>query len=496
MNESDFLSVENDAEFDRILSIYQEMQRTGKTIYLEDYELADLADYYDEKRDDKNLEQVIELSDSMHPDSYEIAYTRGRFLLRHLRLDEVHENIEKMQTFAHNLQTEGDTDYYNEVISEIYLLKGETALMYDTPRRADKIFRKAIEAVLPKEGKTYIAIWVASIYRQYKLEEYAIKWMEHSSKLIPGEQRILELLSSYYSNRKDVKKAEKILNQLLDSNPYSTYYWILMGDTYLTNDLYEKAVEAYDFALVVDEYDPEALKKKAIACTYLGNYEKGAQILNEYLKYDPNDFDALLISANCLSCSGQVPAAIELLERAIEENDSGKDIPDEYRLNLFRQLVCTYRMNEEFDKAIECTDKAIEIGLDKTVFHIMKGGIYMRQEMEKEAIQFFNMAVTEATDPTAALYEISNELFFCDKYELCQGILLHIYETAEKGKFPSTPSMLAYCYLHLRKYDEYLRFLEEACRETPKETKTIFSDIIPEEMSPEEFYESERERLS
>ncbi len=496
MKESDFLSVENDPEFNRILSIYQEMQRTGKAAYLEDYELADLADYYDENGDDENLKQVIDLFESMHPDSYEIAYARGRFLLRQGKWKEVHANIEKMKEFAHYLHTEGNTDYQNGIISDIYMLKGEMALMHNNPEEADRFFRQAFDVVLPEDDKSYVAIHVASLYLQYEIEEKTIKWIERSIKLIPDNQPALEMLSYYYNDRKDIKKAEKILEKLVDEDPYSTHYWKLAGDIYLNNEQFEKAIDAYDFALAIDTDDSEALKKKAVAFIHLENYEKGIQLLDKYLKKIPNDFNALLLSAICLSSSGQVSAAIELLEHIMEETNFGKDDPTVNQLDLFHLIVRTYRLNKELDKAIKWINKAIKLGMDKSIFHIMKGGIYIEKKMEKKAFQYFKKAIAEAKDQIAILYLISNELFFYGCYEPCQSILLQVYEATEKGEFPSVPSMLAYCYLRLEKYDEYLRFLKEACQETPYDTKIVFSDLIPEEMSPKEFYESERERFS
>jgi len=496
MKESDFLSAENDPEFNRILSIYQKIRQTGKATYLEDYELADLAAYYEENGDDENLKQVIDLFDSMHPDSNEIAYIRGRFLLKQGKWKEARANITKMKEFAHFLRAEEDTHYLNEFLSDIYMLEGEMALIHNYPEEADRHFQQAFDTVQPKEEKSYIAIQAASLYLQHNTDEKAIKWIERSTKLVPGNQPALELLSYYYNARKDIKKAEKVLDQLVDEDPYSTHYWKLTGDTYLNNEKFEKAIDAYDFALAIDVDDHEALKKKAVAFIRLENYEKGAQLLNEYQKKVPNDFHALVLSAICLSGSGQVSAAAELLEQVMKETNFGKDDENVNQLDLFHLTIRTYQQERRFDKAIEWIDKAIEQGLDKSVFHIMKGGIYMEQKMKKEALQYFNMAITEANDPITVLYLVSNELFFYGSYALCKNALLQVYKETEKEEYPSILAMLAYCYLQLENYDEYLWFLKEACQKTPDDIKIVFSDIIPEEMSPEEFYESEKERYS
>lgn len=494
MKESDFLSAENDPELYRIVSIYKEMLRTGKITYLEDYELNDLATFYYDNDDDENLKQVLELADGLHPDSDEILYIKTRFLLKQGDFEKANKSIEKMKEAESSFTQKEDAYYQIEMGFNIKMLEGEMALMQNFPEKADEYFQEAFDIAQDNEDKSYVAINAAAMYLVRNMDEETIKWIERSIEYSPGNQPALELLSYYYTNRNDVKKAEKVLSQLVDEDPYSTHYWKLTGNTYLNNNDFEKAIEAYDFALAIDVDDYEALKRKAIAFINLENYEKGHQLLSDYLKKVPDDYNALALDALCMTNMGEYAESAKLLEIIMQKTDNGRNDQTIHQIELFHLIVRTYRIAMKFDKAMEWTEKALEYGLETTFYTIMKGALYMEVFMEKEANKYFNKAIAEAENKLYAMYLVASEFFFFQEYASCKKWLLEVYKQSGEKEYPNVLGMLAYSYLNLEKYNKYLQFLKEGYLAAPAETETIFSEMIPEEMSLEDFYLSEKSK--
>lgn len=499
MKESDFFLAKNDPEFNRIISIFEKMLSTGKSTYLEDYELADLATFYYDNNEEEKLKKVFELADSLHPDSNELMHIKARFFLKQGDMNKANGILEQMKKEEASFSQEEDDEdsyYKTEMRVNIKMLEGEKALMEHCPEEAEEYFLQAFDLAAENEDKAYVSINVAFIYLAKKMEEKIIEWVERSIKLLPGNQPAMELLTNYYGNQGDIKKAEKMLNKLVDENPYSIRYWKLAGDIYLNNYYYEKAIDAYDFVLAIDANDKESLKKKAVAFMNLDNDEMAYQLLSEYQKRVPDDYGAMMLSALCLASMERITEATELLERIMKETNNAEDDPTINQTELFHLIIRTYRMIMNFDKALEWIDKALEYGLNDVFYNVMKGGVYMELDKEEMAQRYFSIAVGKTENKQYALSLIANEYFIFQDYTASNKLLLQIYESYDKDKFPTITGMLAYGYFCLNKYDEYLKFLKEACEDEPEETFILFSDRIPKDMSLEEFYSSEEKKYS
>lgn len=87
-----------------------------------------------------------------------------------------------------------------------------------------------------------------------------------------AEQRIEQLLrgrsiSCSHSQTASMQqglnqKAETFYNRLIDKNPYSAPYWFGLARCYFEQQLFDKAIEACDYAIVADEEFAESLYRK------------------------------------------------------------------------------------------------------------------------------------------------------------------------------------------------------------------------------------------
>ena len=136
MKEFNYLSADSDPELYRIVCNHQKMLKTGKSVYFEDYELVDLANFYYENGEMEDLEQTIKLADQIHPDNSEILYIKARLFLRQGKTEKTIECIEKMKKIDATLTFEEkneDAYYWNEMRTNLKMLEGDTALIQNSP---------------------------------------------------------------------------------------------------------------------------------------------------------------------------------------------------------------------------------------------------------------------------------------------------------------------------------------------------------------------------
>ena len=66
-------------------------------------------------------------------------------------------------------------------------------------------------------------------------------------------------------------------NKLIDKNPYSAPYWFGLARCYFEQQLFDKAIEACDYAIVSDEEFADAYMMKGHAFYQLGNEESALE---------------------------------------------------------------------------------------------------------------------------------------------------------------------------------------------------------------------------
>ena len=126
-------------------------------------------------------------------------------------------------------------------------------------------------------------------YVDVNQKEYAKKWIDclfahfDMQTLPETNQRLRDVLCDYYSTFNKPKLAIPYLNMTLNEFPYSVQHWNELGKCYLQQEQYEKAHEAFDFALAIDENNTETLTLKAFLYSQTANIKES---INYYLRLE------------------------------------------------------------------------------------------------------------------------------------------------------------------------------------------------------------------
>jgi protein O-GlcNAc transferase len=138
------------------------------------------------------------------------------------------------------------------------------------------------------------------------------------------------------------------------------------------------------------------------------NFLGAREILEKVLTQHPNSARANELMGYIAGNLGDIPLAIELLEKAISLNGCAR--------NAFYELGSIYLGREEDKRALDLFQKAIKLGLDTFELHFEYGQVLARQGIFKLAIEQFgqaknhNDAVPEVFFNLAKLYECTGEL--------------------------------------------------------------------------------------
>ena len=92
----------------------------------------------------------------------------------------------------------------------------------------------------------------------------------------------------------DSQKDIQILNDLLKAEPNNRNAWVQLGNKHFdTNNLME-AIDAYDYALAIDDNDPNVLTDQGIMYRRIGWFGKAIENFTKANQVDPKHLQSLL----------------------------------------------------------------------------------------------------------------------------------------------------------------------------------------------------------
>ena len=116
----------------------------------------------------------------------------------------------------------------------------------------------------------------------------------------------------------DFGRAIEYNNRLLDLDPYSFEGWVNIGKLYSMNKQYDKAIDAFDFALTINENDVSALKMKALSLYLNDNAPEAIHVFEECIRISPDDeslYDSLLEGYEALEQYDPMSRVIDIREK-------------------------------------------------------------------------------------------------------------------------------------------------------------------------------------
>lgn len=144
-----------------------------------------------------------------------------------------------------------------------------------------------------------------------------------------------------------------IFETLTTSVPASGSYWCNKSKVLIDMDLYEKAIEAVQAGLQVDDDNVFLLNNLGIAQFRAGYYEKALQTSKKAFELAPGNFDAVDNLASVLAQLGRYREALKYYERAAELDSTS--------FSALYERGYALEMCEQIDQAIECYRKATKI---------------------------------------------------------------------------------------------------------------------------------------
>ncbi|MFN2437591.1 MAG: tetratricopeptide repeat protein [Chitinophagaceae bacterium] len=436
---------QNDKETIKELLKHYDNLRSGKsTMFLEEDAFEKIIDYYDNQEDFTKALEAVEISIEYFPFSSSLLIRKADILLSSRKYYEALDVLEKAETL-------GGCDI------NLYILKTDVYLALDKQEKAVALLEEAISQFKGEE-KIELLFELADVYDDY--EEFD-KVFDCLVMILTEDQTNDEALYKIcfwtdFTGRNE--ESIRLHLGIIEEHPYNELAWFNLAAAYQGLKLYEKAIDAYQYAIVIDEKFDYAYRNIGDAYIRLRRYKEAIDALEKVLELSKPEEVIYEAIGHCYDrLKNYAQARFHYRKASHLKPDDSK---------LFYKMACTYYNEGQWMSAIKQLEMALKIHRLHPDYNVLMGECKMQINLIKEAIQFFSTAVRSKPKNVAGWEALIRCLYTVKYYtEARQQTIVALEHTNNKPIFYYYLSAVLFA---LGKSKEGLIYLETAIQLSPK----------------------------
>ncbi len=450
MNTDPFYDKES---LNELLNLYESI-RTGKSGFLEEEAFEKIIDYFDDQEEIAKAMEAAEIATEYFPFSASLLLKKADILLASRKYNEALQILEKAELF--------DSNDIN-----LYILKTDAYLALDRQEMAVALLQEAI-AHFEGDEKIELLFELADVYDDYEEFDKVFDCLVIILKEDATTEEALYKICFWTDFTGRNEESIRLHLSIIDQQPYSELAWFNLGAAYQGLKLFEKAIDAYQYALVIDEKFDYAYRNIGDAYIRLRKYKEAIESLERVLELSKPEEVIYEAIGHCYDRLKNYAQARFNYRKASHLN------PEESK--LFYKIACTYFNEGQWSSASKQLETALKFNRHQYEYNLLMGECKLHLNQLKEAIQYFSNAVRIRPKNIAGWEALIRCLYRSDFFgEARQQTIIALDVT--KGK-PIFLFYLSAVLFALGKSKEAKLYLQKGMETTPKALKK-FIDLNP-----------------
>ena len=397
----DMSSYFEDPEFKELLAKYEGMAESHAPTYFDAEELTDIAEYYASRGEDDKAEEAIDFALRLHPGSTDALVFKSRSLA-------IKGNMDEAYRVAGLIEDTSDR--------EVKFLKADLLIEERRLEEAEAIYQELAEE---ENNSEEVLLDIAMTYMDVNQKEYAAKWLKKIKEKGINEtnsQKFRDVWCDFCMTFGEPEKATKAFQLSLDEYPYSLSHWNGLAKCYLAQDEIEKALEAVDFALAIDEENGESLEVKAYCFIQSGNLEEATRICHKLIV--SVDGDRSRIYSLLMRCYMELEMAEEAMNICHEWLKECPKLTGYEKSEIYNCIaLCLSNLNRP-EEGMKYVDAALSLNPFYRGAILQKATLHLQMFEYSAAYDLFQKALslTPEDEQATVLYDIVNYCYCIGKY--------------------------------------------------------------------------------
>jgi tetratricopeptide (TPR) repeat protein len=417
---------------------YEQAHQNNEQLFFDESDLEDIIDYY---LDNLNFESALNVANEgidLFGFSATFYQKKAEILIETQHYDDAWQMLEIAESYAPKE-------------TSIALLKADVLTYKGEYKEAVAIIEEALNFA-DEEDKADMYLELADVYEEWEKYWEVIDCLQLCLEIQPENEEALNRLWFAVELTESYEDSIAFHKNFLNENPYSVLGWYNLGNAYYGLKMHDKAIEAFEYVIAIDDEFESAYYDLADIYYYSEDYKKAIENYNEALERGGNKKELYYNIGKCYHKMKNTQKAREFYKKSINvdpyfakafhkigktylENEMEKNAisPLERAIKLdgknvdyLKSLAEAYIKNDALDEAIELYEKALKINeLDKTTHLLYVTALFERGSIA-EAIEHLNKVIFTFSEDRSLLYIKAALLFDIGK----RSRAFHTLETA------------------------------------------------------------------
>ena len=355
-------------EMKELLLQYSNLKEGRTYSFLEEESFERIIDYFDDKEDLSSALEAVDYGIQQYPYSSLLQIKKADLLIATRHYSQALTLLEKAELLDRN-----DIN--------VYILKTDAYLALDQQKKAALILEQAIQTF---EGDERIELLfeLADVYDDYEEFDKVFNCLKLILEQDATNEEALYKICFWtdFTGRNDESIPLHI--KIIDEHPFSELAWFNLGAAYQGLKLYEKSIDAYQYAIAIDEKFDYAYRNLGDAYLRVRKYKEAIEVLQKVLELArPEDviYEAIGHSYNKLKNYAQ---ARFHYRKASHLN------PDDS--HLYYKVACTYMDEGYWESAVKNLESAMRINRAQPDYNFAMAQCYVELKRIKEAVIYFS----------------------------------------------------------------------------------------------------------
>ena len=347
------------------LTKFESMLKTNNVLFFDSNEFENIIHHYLENGKVALAKKAIKMGLEQHPTSVNLKLFQTEIYVLEDKLEEADKLLNALYI----------VDSQNE---EIYIQKANVLSKKGEHQKAINTLTIALD--LSPENASETSDLYSLIGMEYLFLDQFENARDNFSKCLDIDMHDYSALYNIiycYDFLSQNNEAISFLNNYLDGNPYCEVAWHQLGRQYFSIKEYDKALAAFDFAIISDDRFVGAYLEKGKVLEKTKQYELAIENYKITLALDEPTSFALLRIGHCYDKLDKDDLAVQYLYKTVHEDpllDKG-----------WIAITKFYNKKHNFQKALYYINKAINIDGDNVVYWKLYAQINQRLNFLEEA---------------------------------------------------------------------------------------------------------------
>lgn len=458
MYEDDELDEQNLERLMPLLDRFEKMLKRNEEWFFDVDEFELLSDYFYENGKVAKALKAVEIASIQHPSA-------SSFIVRMAHYHTANNNIKRaLETLKKLEEVEPDS-------FDLYMARATIYSKSGRHQRALNLYKAALKKTsFPEDVWPMIAIE----YQVMGNFEMALKFLKLTLDVNPDDEIAIYNIALCFDLLDKGEEGISFFNRFTDRNPYCEVAWYHLAILSAKERMYEEALRAIDYAILIDEFFTAAYYEKARILERTFRYKEAAETYMESFEFEgPTGFSYYKIGL-CYLNMLKSEKAESYLTKAIQEDP---DLDEAYY-----ELALLKDEHNAGSEAIYFIGKALELNDDNTDYLFTSADIHRRAGMLNEAEVIYQGIIEKGIIDPDVFIDYAELLFdLCEFDEgmevLYQGVQLN------PGSAEMNYRICGYLYT-LQESDEADIYFKKALDINP-ERRQFFFELFPKlEQSP------------